>query len=140
MGCKTPRKLKHCGATGKKPVAPQALRLLLLIESVDEQRDDGVTLDDAFERLGQQRRARQLTDLAAGQGRFGQGDRIGHDQFIEWRGRNTVDRRTRQHRVRAIRHDFFRAALFEHFGSLGQGPAVSTMSSMITQLRLRLHR
>ena len=52
MGCKTPRKLKHCGATGKKPVAPQALRLLLLIESVDEQRDDGVTLDDAFERLG----------------------------------------------------------------------------------------
>ena len=71
MGCKTPRKLKHCGATGKKPVAPQAVRLLLLIESVDEQRDDGVTLDDAFERLGQQWRARQLTDLAAGQGRFG---------------------------------------------------------------------
>jgi hypothetical protein len=31
MGAYAPRKLKHCGATGKKPVAPQALRLLLLL-------------------------------------------------------------------------------------------------------------
>lgn len=31
MGADAPRKLKHCGATGKKPVAPQALRLLLLL-------------------------------------------------------------------------------------------------------------
>lgn len=85
MGADAPRKLKHCGATGKKPVAPQALRLFLFIELVDKEGNNRITLDDALERLGQQRRARQLTNLAAGQGRFGQGDRVGHDQLIEWR-------------------------------------------------------
>ena len=83
MGACAPRKLKYYGATGKKPVAPQVRSVAALVELIDKEGNNRIALDDALERLGQQRRARQLTDLAAGQGRFGQGNRVGHDQFVE---------------------------------------------------------
>src|SRR5471030_306103 len=88
---------------------------------VDKQGDHGIALDDAFERLGQQRCAGQLTDLAASLGRVGQRYRVGHDQLVQRRIGDALDCRAGQHWVGAIRDHFLRAALFQHFGSLDQG-------------------
>src|SRR5471030_1060370 len=117
MDARAPMKLEN--TTARHPGAPsQVFDYKDFL--IDKQGDHGVALDDAFERLGQQRRAGQLADLAAGLGRVRQRDGVRDDQLVQRRVGDAVDRRARQHRVGAIRDHFLGAALLEHFGGLDQ--------------------
>src|SRR5579883_115597 len=84
------------------------------------QRTDRLPVRHATQGFGQQFRDGQLADLAAGRRRVGQLNGVGHHQFVHLRILDVVDRPARQHRVRAVGDNLFRAALLQRTRSRAQ--------------------
>src|SRR6185503_21259513 len=76
-----------------------------------EQRAHRVLGEDSQNRFGEQPRDRELPDLGAVARIFLKRDRVGHDELIEVRTLDALDRAAGEHGMRAIRDHFARAFL-----------------------------
>ena len=87
--------------------------------SVDEQRHHRVALANALKCFGRAVRRRSAGGSCCSRGVCRTAVSCRHHQFVERRCLDALDRRARQHRVRAIGHDLLGAALLQHRGRLG---------------------
>src|SRR6185312_48511 len=83
---------KHVPALATKTDTPEKISIYI-------QRADRLLVADPADRLGEQRRDRELADAAAAARGGRQRNGVGHDQLIEHRARDPLHRLTREHGV-----------------------------------------
>ncbi|OMP14154.1 hypothetical protein COLO4_00244, partial [Corchorus olitorius] len=89
--------------------------------SLTEHRADGFFVTDPAYRLGHHRRDVQLADTAAGLGRGGQRNGVGHHQLVQHGVVDVLDGPSRQHRVGAVGQDLGGAVFLQGLGRVAQG-------------------
>ena len=115
---------------------PRPRQGALLTPLLGEQRAHRFLVRHARHRLGEQLRARELADARAGPRFVRQRDRVGDDELVELRSRDPLaPRRRTAPGACSTRRPSSRRAPSTPCAALHSVPAVSTMSSMITQVR-----
>src|SRR6185369_10061194 len=96
--------------------APATRRRSVSKRLFDKKRADRFLGVDAQDRLGEEPGDRKAPDLAAAACILAQRNGVGDHQLVEVGLGDALDRRTRQHRVRAVRHHLGGAFLLQHLG------------------------